>query len=66
MGNKVLGFVNLYDSPSLGELTKHRTSGSTSFLGRFALMDFALSNFTNANIEHYSYNNKCYRMEPKS
>lgn len=51
MGNKVLGFINLYDSPSLGELTKHRTSGSTSFLGRFALMDFALSNFTNANID---------------
>lgn len=51
MANKIIGFVNLYDSPSLGELTKHRALGSTSFLGRFALMDFALSNFTNAGID---------------
>lgn len=50
--SKILGFVNLYDSPSLGDLTKHRTLGSTSFLGRFALMDFALSNYTNANIDN--------------
>lgn len=52
MGKKILGFVNLYDSPSLGKLTQNRTLGSTSFLGRFALMDFALSNFTNANIDN--------------
>lgn len=49
--SKVLGIVNLYDSPSLGGLTKNRTLGSTSFLGRYALMDFALSNFTNSHID---------------
>ena len=47
---KVVGYVNLYDSPSLGGLTKHRTPASTSFVGRFALIDFALSNFANSNI----------------
>ena len=51
MNNKVIGFVNLYDSPALGGLTKNRTPGSTSFLGRFALMDFTLSNFTNSHID---------------
>ncbi|MBR0194461.1 MAG: glucose-1-phosphate adenylyltransferase subunit GlgD [Bacilli bacterium] len=51
MGNKVLGLLNLYDSPTLGELTKKRTTGSTSFLGRYAIMDFALSNFTNSSID---------------
>ena len=51
MNNKILGIVNLYDSPSLGGLTRSRTLGSTSFLGRFALMDFALSNFTNSSID---------------
>lgn len=54
MTNKILGFLNLYDSPSLGGLTKNRTLGSTSFLGRFALMDFALSNFTNSNIDEFN------------
>ena len=47
---KVVGYVNLYDSPSLGGLTESRTPASTSFVGRFALIDFALSNFANANI----------------
>lgn len=51
MNNKVLGILNLYDSPSLGSLTRSRTLGSTSFLGRFAIMDFALSNFTNSHID---------------
>ena len=49
--SRILGIVNLYDSPSLGGLTRNRTLGSTSFLGRFALMDFALSNFTNSHID---------------
>ena len=51
MSNRILGIVNMYDSPSLGGLTRNRTLGSTSFLGRFALMDFALSNFTNSHID---------------
>lgn len=50
--SKIVGYVNLYDSPSLGGLTKHRTPASTSFVGRFALIDFALSNFANANINN--------------
>ena len=54
MSNKVLGILNLYDSPSLGGLTRNRTLGSTSFLGRFALMDFTLSNFTNSYIDEIS------------
>ena len=48
--SKVVGYINLYDSPSLGGLTEYRTPASTSFVGRFALIDFALSNFANANI----------------
>ncbi len=48
MNNKVIGILNLYDSPNLGPLTETRTLASTSFLGRFALMDFPLSCFTNA------------------
>ena len=51
MAKKILGILNLYDSPSLGELTSNRTLASTSFLGRYAIMDFALSNFTNSNID---------------
>lgn len=51
MAKKVLGILNLYDSPSLGQLTKSRTLGSTSFLGRYAIMDFALSNFTNSFVD---------------
>ena len=47
---KIVGYVNLYDSPSLGGLSKNRTPASTSFVGRYALIDFALSNFANSNI----------------
>ena len=54
MAKKVVGLLNLYSSPSLGPLTEHRTLGSTSFLGRFAIMDFALSNFTNSEIDNFS------------
>lgn len=48
--NKILGILNLYNSPSLGKLTKNRPLGATTFLGRYAIMDFALSNFTNSGI----------------
>lgn len=54
MSKRVIGLLNLYDSPNLGALTEKRTLGSTSFLGRFALMDFALSNFTNSGIDEIS------------
>ena len=49
--NKVLGICNLHDSPSLGQLTKNRPVGALSFLSRYALMDFTLSNFSNSEID---------------
>ena len=49
--NKVLGICNLHDSPSLGQLTKNRPLGALSFLSRYALMDFTLSNFSNSEID---------------
>lgn len=54
MSKKVIGFLNLFNSPNLGALTEKRTLGSTSFLGRFALMDFPLSNFTNSGIDNFN------------
>ena len=45
MASKVLGLLDLHNSPDLGPLTSSRVLASTSFLGRFAFMDFALSNF---------------------
>ena len=50
MNNKILGICNLHDSPSLGQLTKHRPLGALSFLSRYGLMDFTLSNFSNSGI----------------
>lgn len=46
--NNVLAICNLHDSPKLGLLTENRPLGSTTFLGRYGLMDFTLSNFTNS------------------
>lgn len=51
MNEKMLGFLNLHHSPNLGALTSDRSLASTSFLGRYAFMDFTLSNFTNSNID---------------
>lgn len=51
MEKNVIGLINLHNSPQLGPLTTSRTLGSTSFLGRYALMDFALSNFCNSGID---------------
>ena len=48
--NRVLGICNLHDSPSLGQLTKSRPLGALSFLSRYGLMDFTLSNFSNSDI----------------
>jgi len=48
---KILGFLNLHQSPELGPLTANRTIASTSFLGRYAFMDIMLSNFTNSGID---------------
>lgn len=49
--NKVLGICNLHDTPSLGQLTKTRPLGALSFLSRYGLMDFTLSNFSNSEID---------------
>ncbi len=48
--NRILGICNLHDSPSLGQLTKNRPLGALSFLSRYGLMDFTLSNFSNSGI----------------
>lgn len=51
MASKVLGLLDLHNTPELGPLTTSRSLASTSFLGRFAFMDFALSNFSNSGID---------------
>ena len=48
---KVLGICNLHDSPKLGLLTEKRPLAAVSFLGRYGLIDFTLSNFTNSGID---------------
>lgn len=47
----VYGILNLHDGPELGELTVHHPLGAITFLGRFGIMDFALSNLSNSGIE---------------
>lgn len=46
-----LVFANIYDS-SLGELTNKRTMASLPYGGRYRLIDFTLSNMSNAGIRH--------------
>jgi glucose-1-phosphate adenylyltransferase len=46
----VIGLLDCHTSPQLGELTSSRPLASTSFLGRYAFADFALSNFCNSEI----------------
>ncbi len=48
----VIGLLNCHSSPELGELTSNRPLASTSFLGRYAFCDFALSNFCNSEIDN--------------
>ena len=47
----VVGILNLHDCPHLGPLTMRRPLGATTFLGRYGLMDFTLSNFSNSGID---------------
>ena len=49
--HSVLGICNLHDAPKIGELTTHRSLGAVTFLGRYGLMDFTLSNFSNSGID---------------
>lgn len=50
MQNKVIGLVNLFTTPDLSPLTDNRPLGSTTFLGRYAFIDFPLSCLCNSNI----------------
>lgn len=51
MNIKILGLVDNYTSADFGPMSKHRAIASTAFLGRYAFVDFPLSNFTNSGIE---------------
>lgn len=47
----VMGIINLYEkNGELFELTNHRPVAAIPFLGRFRVIDFALSNMTNSGI----------------
>lgn len=48
----VIALLDCHNSPELGELTSSRPLASTSFLGRYAFMDFMMSNFANSGIEN--------------
>jgi len=48
----VIALLDCHNSPELGGLTSSRPLASTSFLGRYAFMDFAMSNFANSGIEN--------------
>lgn len=48
---KVVGIVNLYSDVDFKGLTERRPVASVSFLGRYALIDFALSNMSNSKID---------------
>ena len=48
---KVHAILDLFSAPSLGVLTEKRNFASVTFLGRYGLCDFMLSNFSNSGIE---------------
>ena len=48
---RVIGICDLHNEPSLGGLTDKRPLGAVTFLGRYGLIDFALSNFSNSHID---------------
>lgn len=47
-----IALVNLHNSTELKPLTNSRSLASTTFLGRFTFIDFALSNLTNSGIDN--------------
>lgn len=47
---RVMGIVDLHNEPALGELTANRPLGTVTFLGRYGLIDFTLSNLSNSGI----------------
>lgn len=46
----IIGLVNFHSEPDVPPMTDSRPLGSTSFLGRYAFCDFALSNLCNSGI----------------
>lgn len=48
---KVVGIVNLHSDISLKGLTERRPVASVSFLGRYGIVDFVLSNLSNSNVD---------------
>ena len=50
---RILGLVNMHTSPELGAITKNRSLATLPFLGRYAFVDIALSNFSNSPIEFF-------------
>lgn len=50
MARRILGLVNCFSNANFGPMTEHRSIASTSFLGRYAFIDFPLSNFLNSGI----------------
>lgn len=49
--SKILGICDLHHAPKLGRLTEYRPLAATSFLSRYGLIDFTLSNFSNSGID---------------
>ena len=49
--NNVLALIDLYDGGELGLLTNEKPLASTTFLGRYAFIDFVLSNLSNSGID---------------
>ena len=45
---KAIGIVNLHSDVDFVGLTERRPVASVSFLGRYALIDFVLSNMSNS------------------
>lgn len=48
---KVIGLVNLHSDIDFKGLTERRPVASVSFLGRYGVIDFVLSNLSNSNID---------------
>jgi glucose-1-phosphate adenylyltransferase len=49
---KVVGIVNLHSDVSLKGLTERRPVASVSFLGRYGIIDFVLSNMSNSKVDN--------------
>lgn len=51
MSSKAVGIVNLHYASGCGGLNVNRSIASTSYISRYAFMDFPLSNFSNSGID---------------